>query len=321
MMGVLHLKGIVVDDTVLYSGASLNDVYLHRGPRYRLDRYHVLQDRHLADSLAGLLLHVVRASPAVLVLDTATVPKTATLRASIVKLRRILAKTHYHLAEGTIRRGEVGVTPLLGIGARGNQLNAVVLELIRRAREHLVVYTPYFNLPGPVRRAIDARIKEGCKVTIILGDKIANDFYIAPEEPFKAIGALPYLYEGNLRRFCKARSRAIEKGLLNVHLWRHEHDTFHLKGLVVDDEYALLTGNNLNPRAWRMDLENGLLIHDPHTLLAAQHRAELERVLAQTRRLDGYRSLEAIEDYPAPAKRLLKRLARARVDRLVNQVM
>ena len=60
VLGVLHLKGIVVDDTVLYSGASLNDVYLHRGPRYRLDRYHVLQDRHLADSLAGLLLHVVR---------------------------------------------------------------------------------------------------------------------------------------------------------------------------------------------------------------------------------------------------------------------
>ena len=194
------------------------------------------------------------------------------------------------------------MTPLLGIGARGNQLNAVVVELIRRARERLVVYTPYFNLPGPVRRAIDAKLREGCTVTIILGDKIANDFYIPPDEPFKAIGALPYLYEGNLRRYCKARQRAIEKGLLNVHLWRHEHHTFHLKGLLVDEDYALLTGNNLNPRAWRMDLENGLLIHDPQGLMAAQNRDELERVLAHTRRLDDYRALEAIEDYPAPGQ-------------------
>ena len=28
LMGVLHLKGLVIDDHVLYSGASLNDVYL-----------------------------------------------------------------------------------------------------------------------------------------------------------------------------------------------------------------------------------------------------------------------------------------------------
>ncbi|MDH5263172.1 MAG: phospholipase D-like domain-containing protein, partial [Betaproteobacteria bacterium] len=120
VLGVLHLKGIVVDDTVLYSGASLNDVYLHRGPRYRLDRYHALHDRHLADSLAGLLLHVVRPSPAVHDLGGESVPRTAALRTSIVKLRRLLAKSRYHLAEGTIRRGEVGVTPLMGIGGRGN---------------------------------------------------------------------------------------------------------------------------------------------------------------------------------------------------------
>ena len=29
VLGVLHLKGFIIDDTVIYSGASLNDVYLH----------------------------------------------------------------------------------------------------------------------------------------------------------------------------------------------------------------------------------------------------------------------------------------------------
>ena len=321
MMGVMHLKGFILDDTVLYSGASINDVYLHRHQRYRLDRYHLVQDRHLADSLAGPLLQVVRPNPAVHVLDTGTAPKTASLRAAIIAFRRTLAKTRYHLAAGTIRDGEVGITPLFGIGGGENELNAVLLKLIRRAKQHLVLFTPYFNLPGPLRRAIDAKIKEGCRITIILGDKIANDFYMPPEEPFKSIGVLPYLYEGNLRRFCKTHQGAIDQGLLNVHLWSHEHHTFHLKGLLVDSDYALLTGNNINPRAWRLDLENGLLIHDPHKQLQQQHRAELERILAHTERLDHHRSLDPVETYPAPVQRLLKRLGHARVDRLVNQVL
>ncbi|HEX4943646.1 MAG TPA: CDP-diacylglycerol--serine O-phosphatidyltransferase [Usitatibacteraceae bacterium] len=321
MMGVMHLKGFILDDTVLYSGASLNEVYLHRNERYRLDRYHVFQDRHLADSLAGLLLHVILPSPAVHALDSDVAPRTASLRAPIVKFRRVLAKTRYHYAEGTIRSGEVGITPLLGLGGRDNELNAVLLKLVRQARDHLILFTPYFNLPGPLRRGIDAKIKEGCKVTIVLGDKVANDFYIPPEEPFKTIGALPYLYEGNLRRFCKTHQVAIDRGLLNVHSWRHEHHTFHLKGLLVDDDYALLTGHNMNPRAWRMDLENGLLVHDPHKLLRDRNQAELERIVAHTRRLDHYGSLEAIEAYPAPVRRLLKRLAHARMDRLVNHVL
>ena len=321
MMGVMHLKGFILDDTVLYSGASLNDVYLHRNQRYRLDRYHVLQDRHLADSLASLLLHVVRPSPAVHALDTEATPRTASLRAPIVNFRRALAKTRYHLAGGTIRNGEVGITPLLGLGGGDNEVNAVLLKLIRHAEHRLVLFTPYFNLPGPLRRAIGVKIKERCKVTIVLGDKTANDFYIPPEEPFKTIGALPYLYEGNLRRFCKTHQGAIDQGLLNLHLWRHEHHTFHLKGLLVDEDYAFLTGNNINPRAWNLDLENGLLIHDPHKMLRDQHRAELERILAHTQRLDHYRSLETVESYPAPVQRLLRRLTRVRMDRLVNQVL
>jgi CDP-diacylglycerol--serine O-phosphatidyltransferase len=38
-LGVLHFKGFIIDDSVLYSGASLNDVYLHQLDKYRYDRY------------------------------------------------------------------------------------------------------------------------------------------------------------------------------------------------------------------------------------------------------------------------------------------
>lgn len=321
VLGVMHLKGFVVDDTVLYSGASLNDVYLGRNGRYRLDRYHVIRDRRLADSLTGFLLRTVGESPAVSPLDGDPEATRAPLRPAVARLQHALRRARYPFSGGTVRKGEVGITPLVGIGGRGNELNAVVLELIGRASRRLVLYTPYFNLPGPVRRAVDARLKAGCQVTLVVGDKVANDFYIPPSEPFKAIGALPYLYESNLRRWCRARQRFIDAGLLDVRLWRDGGNTYHLKGLLADDEWMLLTGHNLNPRAWRMDLENGLLVHDPHHLLRAQNQAELARVLANARRVESWKSLETLEHYPAPAQRLLKRLARTAVDRLVNQVL
>jgi CDP-diacylglycerol--serine O-phosphatidyltransferase len=320
-MGVMHLKGFIVDDQVLYSGASLNDVYLQRHGRYRLDRYHLIASRSLADCLADLLTGVVRGDPAVHSLSSGKTPKTVALRDAIVRFRRVLAKACYSFSHAAAAAGEVGITPLLGLGARGNDLNATIVQMILRAEQRLVLFTPYFNLPGPIRKAVDNRIKAGCRVTIILGDKAANDFYIPPEEPFKTIGALPYLYEANLRRFCKTHQRVMNAGLLNVQLWADADNTFHLKGLLVDDDYALLTGNNLNPRAWRLDLENGLLLHDPHKLLLAQHLAELDRLMAHTRRLEHHSALDPVSSYPLPVQRLMKRLARVRADRLVNQVL
>ena len=321
LMGVLHLKGMIIDDQVLYSGASLNDVYLHRHQRYRLDRYHLIRSKALADSMAGLLTETLGDNPAVHALDTGRIPTTVSIRNAIIKFRQLLSKTGYRFVEQVIKPGEVGITPLLGIGTRDNELNAALLQLIRHAKHRLVLFTPYFNLPGLLRKAIDRKIKAGCQVIIVLGDKTANDFYLPPDEPFKAIGALPYLYEANLRRFCKTHQKAINSGQLNVHLWCHDDNTFHLKGLLVDESYALLTGNNLNPRAWRLDLENGLLIHDPQKLLLPQYMSELERIMAHTQRLAHHQSLDATETYPAPVQRLIKRLSRVRADRLVNQVL
>lgn len=320
-MGVLHLKGFVIDDCVLYSGASLNDVYLHRFDRYRLDRYHLIENHHLADSMAALMTQVLSGNAAVRPLDSEVRPRTRPLRGQIARFRRVLAKSTYGMVTGPIGNSEVGITPLLGFGSNHNRLNRVVLQLIERAQRRLLLFTPYFNLPGAVRRAIDEKIRQRCQVTVIVGDKVANDFYIPTDEPFTTIGALPYLYEANLRRFCQTHQSAVDQGLLDVHLWRHEKHTFHLKGLLVDDDYALLTGNNFNPRAWRLDLENGLLIHDPQRCLLSQHLIELDGILAHTRRLDHHRSLDSIDTYPARVQRILKRLARTRADRLVNQVL
>ena len=87
----------IIDDKVLYSGASLNDVYLQRHQRYRLDRYHLIQSRTLADSMATVLTGFFRSSAAVHPLDTGDTPKTPAIRSAIIRFRRALGKArHIH---------------------------------------------------------------------------------------------------------------------------------------------------------------------------------------------------------------------------------
>ncbi len=321
LFGVLHLKGIVIDDTVLYSGASLNDVYLNWHGRYRLDRYHCLKDRSLADALANFVQQHLADSPAVRRLNKPGGRPSKTLQSAIRGFRESLREAHYRVPSDSRDPGQVLVTPMLGFGRTDNALNDVVLALLHEARESVVLLTPYFNLPGPMRKAIGQLLRRGCRVDIMVGDKTANDFYLAPDQPFTTIGMLPYLYENNLRRFAHAHRRHIDSGQLNLWLWRNGENSYHLKGMFVDDDVSLLTGHNLNPRAWALDLENGLLLRDPERLLVARNTAEWEALKRHATRLTDFHSLESPRDYPAQVRKKLKQLTRTRIDRLVNRLM
>jgi CDP-diacylglycerol--serine O-phosphatidyltransferase len=322
LFGVLHLKGFVFDDAVLYSGASLNDVYLAKHGRYRLDRYHLMRDRALADAMADFVRRCFHGDDAVRRLDVAAVPATRSLLLAIRAFRQRLQKARYAApAAPALAEGEVAVTPLLGFGRGDNMLNEAVLALLRGARRKVVLLTPYFNLPRPVRAAVGQALRRGCTVEIMVGDKTANDFYIPPGQPFRTIGLLPYLYENNLRRYARAHRGQLASGQLAIRLWRDGDNSYHLKGLYVDDEYALLTGHNLNPRAWALDLENALLLRDPARLLLAQHRAEREALRRHAVLVDDYRALESPRGYPVEVRRLLRRLSGVRLDRLVNRLL
>ncbi|WP_049623357.1 CDP-diacylglycerol--serine O-phosphatidyltransferase [Frateuria defendens] len=321
LFGVLHVKGFVIDEAVLYTGASLNDVYLARHGRYRLDRYHLIEHAGLADSLAGFAQRVLHADGAVQRLDRPGPPATRELLGPIRRLRRRLLAARYEVADEAPAPDTVAVTPLLGFGRQGNALNEAVLDLLHGARRRVVVFTPYFNLPRPLRAALGQLLRRGCRIDIMVGDKTANDFYVPPAQPFRRIGLLPYLYEANLRRFARAHQVHIARGQLNLWLWRHGDNSYHLKGLLVDEDTALLTGHNLNPRAWMLDLENGLLLRDPAGLLVARHRAEWERLRRHAVRLESYRVLPCARSYPPEVRRLLRRLRRVRLDRLLNQLL
>lgn len=320
VFGVLHIKGFVFDDTVLYSGASINNVYLQQNEKYRYDRYQKIHHAALADSFVNFINDHLLDSTAVYPLDE-TRPKTKEIKSAIKGFRRNLKKAQYQLESAVSFAEELMITPLFGLGARDNLLNRTIQDLFVLVEDKLTICTPYFNFPRTLQVKIRDLLNDGKQVEIIVGDKTANDFYIPPTEQFRMAGALPYLYEKNLRLFCKKFEADIAQGNLQIRLWKHGENSYHLKGVWVDNRYILLTGNNLNPRAWRLDAENGLLIHDPHQVLQEKVRTELEQIRKHTSLLGHYSELEEMDNYPAPVQRLLKRFSRVKADQIVKMIL
>lgn len=318
-LGVLHLKGFLFDDTLLYSGASINDVYLQRHDRYRYDRYHLIKNGQLTASMKKFIDASLLPAEAVHLLNTEARPKTAEFKHLIKQFRLSLRGASYQFT-GNASNDALSVTPFVGLGKK-NDLNRVITHLMGSTSNKLTICTPYFNLPAVLVRIINRLLRDGKEVEIIIGDKTANDFYIPPEEPFKIIGALPYLYEINLRRFVSRLQRFIDSQQLTVRLWKDGDNTYHLKGMWVDNQWQLITGNNLNPRAWGLDLENAVLIHDPKQQLQEQRSHELACIRTHTKVVSHYRELDSIQTYPVKVKKLIRRLRRIRVDRLISRIL
>ncbi len=321
VFGVLHLKGFIIDDKVIYSGASLNDVYLAQHDKYRYDRYHVIENRALADTMANYVTSTLSASRAVNCLNQLERPTTKTLKPAIRELRSKLQKTNYHYISQHINEGMLGLTPMVGLGKKKNVLNIQICRLIASAQDELVICTPYFNPPRSISRELRRALKRNVNITLILGDKTANDFYIPPDQPFKTISGLPYLYEINLRNFAKRHESYIAKRQLKIHVWKHDNNSFHLKGIWVDQSYMMLTGNNLNPRAWKLDLENAILVHDKQHLLKEQFQNEIDTITEHTQLIGSYRFIESMDTYPLQVKKLLKRIRRIKADHFLNQIL
>lgn len=317
LFGVQHLKGFIFDDTVLYSGASVNNIYLHQGERYRYDRYWLIKNQILADSLVNFLKNEIISSAAVISLNDQKIPKISDFKGAHKQLAKNLKQASYQY-HGKILADSLGVAPLCGLGARHNLLNKCIRKILQSTDHELVIFTPYFNLPRALSSDISGLLKRGVKLMIVVGDKTANDFYIPEDKPFRTIGGLPYLYESNLKQFAEKHQYALQSGQLKLHLWKDGSNSFHLKGIYADHRFVMLTGHNLNPRAWRLDIENGLLIDDPKQELKGLLDQELSEILQNTRQITDPQQIEGINDYPEQVKKLLLRMRRIKVDKLVK---
>ncbi|MBU2870716.1 CDP-diacylglycerol--serine O-phosphatidyltransferase [Colwellia sp. E2M01] len=329
VFGVLHLKGMVFDDKLFYTGASINDIYLHQNERYRLDRYCTIRSQTLANSFCNYLIETFVHSDLAPLLNQEWRPDLAQKKKNIAGLKVLLKTSHYVVEsqnaladiETADTANKISITPLVGFGRRKNELNQATRKLIQKAENNIVLFTPYFNLPHSLARDIIKALKRGVKITAVVGDKTANDFFIANNEDFSTIGIVPYVYEMLLKRFVKRYQSFIDKGLLNIHLWKDGDNSFHLKGLRVDDRFHLITGSNLNPRAWALDLENGLVLDDKSQSLLQDTNNELDGILANTTKVINHADIDSVTDYPEKPQKLLKKIRAAQIDRVLKRLL
>ena len=305
VLGVLHLKGFIIDDTVTYSGASINNVYLYKLDKYRYDRYHFITNKVLADTMVNYVNDNFLPLDGVQRLDVSEHKTRKQIKSEIKQLRQHLMDANYQYT-GNCDNDTLSVAPIVGLG-RNNQLNKIIHHLINTTEQKVTFCTPYFNLPNILVRDIIRLLRKGKQVEIIIGDKVANDFYIPEDKPFNISGGLPYLYEINLRNFVERLQSYTDKQQLTIRLWKDEDQTYHLKGIWVDDEWMMITGNNLNPRAWRLDLENAILVHDPKHELQQQMKQELTTIREKTTIVTHFQQIQASQFYPKQVHKLIKR--------------
>ena len=319
LFGVLHLKGFVFDDTLLYSGASLNNVYMGVPVRYRADRYLLIHNQPLADAFVAGHQQI---------LDQAQVVQ------SLLSDDPLLAQHYKPHHRGWLKHARANRYPqqdksdaplraslLMGMGRLKNQLNQTLLAILALAEKDVLIYTPYFNPPPVLAKALRKCLKRGVKVTIVVGDKTANDFYIPPTQRFSRIGGLPYLYETILRKFVKRNQAFIDQGLLDIRLWKHEDNSYHLKGVSVDGRRHLFTGHNLNPRAFALDYENGILVNDELGQLQAQLSHEQQQIFLNTSKINHFSEIEMMRDYPEPVQKLLAKIKGVGVDMVLKRLI
>ena len=327
LFGVLHLKGMVFDDVLFYTGASINDIYMQQGDRYRLDRYYRINSAPLASSFCQFLTDTFVKSNLAPLLNEPNLPNQAQQRRNIISLKSLLKKSSYQVEfvdnnkESGVVTNPISILPLVGYGRRKNKLNTVIRQTIKNTEQKLLILTPYFNLPPVLARDVIKALKRGVHITIIVGDKTANDFYIGDESEFTAIGIVPYVYEMLLKRFVKRYQHFIDKGLLNINVWKNEKNSFHLKGVISDERYHLLTGSNLNPRAWSLDLENGLLLDDPSKGLMSKVSDELIHIMEYAKPVTHYSEIESVSDYPNKPQKLLKKIRLTQIDRILKRFL
>ena len=321
LFGVLHLKGLMFDDTVIYTGASINDVYLHQGDKCRFDRYHILNCSDLADTMIDYLHRNIINPGFSPLLNTHHRLDKKTQKKYAIKQKSLLKKSNYNTKVHTDKEGKIKVRPMVGFGTKDNKVNSCIRDIFKDCRKTLILFTPYFNLPKVLSKDLKKTLGRGVNVTMVIGDKMANDFFIPSDQEFSKIGIIPYIYEILLARFIKRHQKFIDRGLLNVHLWKNNQHSFHLKGIVADNQKHLITGNNLNPRAWSLDLENALLIEDSQQLLRDKWLREFDAVMQYTHKINHWQQLESLADYPKHVRDPIRKLQITQIDKLVKRFM
>ncbi|CEN32031.1 CDP-diacylglycerol--serine O-phosphatidyltransferase [Candidatus Westeberhardia cardiocondylae] len=321
-LGVFHLKGFIVDDQVIYTGANLNNMYFHQFDKYRCDRYQIIRNKYLADSFFEYINKRLLSSKVVHRINCfSDCTKKLKINKNRIRMFRKHLKNSQYCYKGVLNSNTLSVIPLVGLGEK-NILNETIYHLIGSTKAIMTLCTPYFNFPKFLFKSVISLLHDGKIVEIIVGDKKANDFYVSSKEKsFGILRIIPYLYEMNLCNFVDRLQKYIDNGQLLVRVWKHKKNTYHVKGIWIDNVWYLSTGNNFNSRSWRLDLENGILFYDPNGVLRIKYEKELFLIRKNTKIIKDSSNFEGIQDYPIKIRRFIYRICYIYIARLLKKIL
>ncbi|MCV2525385.1 MAG: CDP-diacylglycerol--serine O-phosphatidyltransferase [Candidatus Lightella neohaematopini] len=315
-LGVFHLKGFIIDNKVIYSGANINDIYLEKLNYCRYDRYKIIKNKLLADTLVYYIQQYLLTAKAISRLNNIN-SKNIIVNNNIFTLRKTLRTANYHYL-GTINYNKLSIVPLVGLG-KYNLLNKTIYHLIYSAQKKIILCTPYFNIPNVLLNSIVDVLNLGITVEIIVSDKTASDFYVPKKnDNFHITNIIPYLYEINLRDIMIKLQNYIDHGDLIIKIWKNQYNSFHMKGIWIDNDWCMLTSNNLNIRSWQLDLENALLIYDPQHFLTKENEIELNNINNYTKLIKHYNDIQIIADYPIKIRNLINKIRKINFDKIIK---
>ena len=308
---VAHMKGIVIDDEVLYSGASISEKYCGNGPDSRLDTYAFLRG---SKALASFLVDQIR-------------------NGSSANIQQCM---HTNLGKMTISGGE----------GQGSGTNQYIAEVIRAAEKQIFLATPYFNPTKQLQQMLRQAMEKGVCVWVLTGEKHTNDWWTDPADriasvkrmlagrgrnmlnspkdlinEFKIIlvGLLgpyaPYFYERQLALFAQHHQDYIDAGLLKIHLWEDRNRSFHAKWLQTD-KHVVLTGHNFNARGEHRDAENAIGIEHNGAQDLGDILGQRDRLLLHSRAIQSFQDILSINDYQRHIQWMVRTFGRLKQDSL-----
>jgi cardiolipin synthase len=126
-----------------------------------------------------------------------------------------------------------------GPGTGTAVMRDVMIEALHRARERVVITTPYFVPDESLLASLALASLRGVRVEIVVPHK--SD-----------------------KRVCDLVARSFFEQLLNagVVIYRHQGGVLHSKTMTVDDEFALVGSANMDMRSFFLNFELGLLLYE-----------------------------------------------------------
>lgn len=127
--------------------------------------------------------------------------------------------------------------------ADNRQMEKLFTDMIRSAREHIRIVSPYFRLTSTLKNAFDEALDRGVKIELVTRLKLAGD-----NTPIIAED----VNKDSVNKFYKK---------MDIYAWSDPVSILHVKAMQIDSGMLYLGAANMNQRSFAHDIESGFVLY------------------------------------------------------------